>query len=88
MIKHEELIKGRLQALTIEINESEIMLINIYGSNNDDILVFDMLEQFININIDKSIIIGGDFNTVIDIEIRKMEVKSQNKRVGQKYKNL
>ena len=69
--KYTEIIVGRLQALEILINEKEITLINLYGPNNDDPAFFEQLEKYIRENNEKTFIVGGDFNTVINENIDK-----------------
>ena len=69
--KYKEIIVGRMQALEIIINEKEITLINLYSPNNDDQTFFDQLEKFINDHNEKTFIVGGDFNTVINKSIDK-----------------
>ena len=56
IVKHENILNGRLQALDIIINEKEITIINIYGPNTDNILFFKTLEDYILNNDDKSFI--------------------------------
>ena len=69
--KYKEIIVGRMQALEIIINEKEITLINLYSPNNDDQTFFDQLEKFINDHNEKTFIVGGDFNTVINKSLDK-----------------
>ena len=71
IIKHTELISGRLQIVDIKYEDKFITLINIYGPNNDDDLFFNTLQNYLSNNEDKTFIIGGDFNTVLDIKIDK-----------------
>ena len=66
-----EILEGRILALVIVLNETEIILINIYGPNNDDTAFLKKLESFCAENEDKNFIIGGDFNLVIDPEVDK-----------------
>ena len=69
--QHTNIVDGRLQALDISINDKEITLVNIYGPNNDDIELFNRLEQYMKENQEKSFIIEGDFNTVLNENIDK-----------------
>ena len=69
--KYSELIPGRMQILEIIINDKEINLINIYGPNNDDVNFFEHLEKYLKENDEKTFIIGGDFNTVLNEKIDK-----------------
>lgn len=63
--KYTEIVCGRIQALELTINNKEITFINIYGPNTDDVGFFEKLEKYLNDNDDKTVIIGGDFNTVL-----------------------
>lgn len=69
--EHKEIIVGRVQALELIINDKELVILNIYGPNSDDIFCFEMLENYLKENLDKTVIIGGDFNTVLNIELDK-----------------
>ena len=60
-----------MQTLEIIINDKEINLINIYGPNNDDVNFFEHLEKYLKENDEKTFIIGGDFNTVLNEKIDK-----------------
>ena len=71
VIKHTEIIVGRMQCLELKINEKCLMIVNVYGPNNDDVDFFEKLEAFVRDNEDQNIIIGGDFNTVMDPKIDK-----------------
>ena len=71
VVKHTEIIVGRMQSLELNINDKHIMILNVYGPNNDDVHFFETLETFVRENEDKNIIIGGDFNTVLNPDIDK-----------------
>ena len=62
---------GRMQALELIINDKEIYFINIYGPNNDDCNFFEQLEKYLKENDEKTFIIGGDFNTVLNENLDK-----------------
>ena len=66
-----EILVGRILALDIVLNETEITLVNIYGSNSDDPTFFQKLESFCAEKDGNNLIIGGDFNLVIDPDIDK-----------------
>jgi exonuclease III len=80
IIHFEEIIPGRLIALEINVNEFEILLINIYGPNTDNTTIFDALENYTYKHNDKNIIIGGDFNTVINPQ--------KDKKIGKRETHL
>ena len=42
-----------------------------YGPNTDSVNHFEILEKYLNENEDKTFIMGGDFNTIIDTELDK-----------------
>ena len=65
-VSFNELCEGRLIALELSLNDTELVIINIYGPNNDDIKLFQKLEEYLLKNNDKNILIGGDFNTVLN----------------------
>ena len=66
-----EIIKGRLQAIEIKINDSCVTIINVYGPNQDETNIFNKLKEYVDNNNDKTFIIGGDFNTVLNEDIDK-----------------
>ena len=64
-----EIIEGRMLALDIEINKKELILVNIYGPNKENITFFQKIETFCN---DKdNCIFGGDFKIVLNPEVDK-----------------
>lgn len=68
---HTSIIDGRMQTLDIIINNKEITLINIYGPNSDNIIFYKTLEKYLRENEEKTFIIGGDFNTVLNETLDK-----------------
>ena len=71
-IKQElEIIEGRILLVTIKVHDSEFTLINIYGPNKDDTNILVQLEKYILKHSDKTYIIGGDFNTVLNENMDK-----------------
>ena len=61
-----EIIHGKIQVLKMNIDDHNIVLINVYGPNNDDVFFFDKLYDFLGENDDEEFVIVGDFNTVLD----------------------
>ena len=89
ILDHIELVSGRLQALEIKIQEKLVTILNIYGPNKDEIDIFEILEFYISTHEDKNFIIGGDFNTVLDIHLDKKNGKlDTHKRCRQKITNI
>lgn len=76
IIEYKELIEGRLQCLSLVIDNNEIMLMNVYGPNTDDVDFFSTIEDFVENNEDKTIIIGGDFNVILDTKKDKKHGRS------------
>ena len=71
LIYHKEIIPGKIQALKLNLDDHDIVLINIYGPNNDDVSFFETLYDFLGENDDEEYVIGGDFNTVLDSNLDK-----------------
>ena len=71
LIETYELEIGRLLAVKCKIEDKEIVLINIYGPNKDEIDLFQKLENFIKDKSEQLFITGGDFNLVLDPDIDK-----------------
>ena len=71
ILNYIDIIEGRLQAVDIQYNDTNITLINVYGPNTDDSTLFDSLNNYVLHNADNTFIIGGDFNTVLDINLDK-----------------
>ena len=89
ILNYFDIFKGRLQAIELKINDKNITIINIYGPNNDEILLFEKLEEFMLLHDDKSIITGGDFNTVLDTEKDKKNGTIDNhKKIRKKLESI
>ena len=67
--EYRNLINGRMQSLKININEKDYTFLNIYAPNNstENYNFLTKIEEFVIENDSQTLIIGGDFNTVIDI---------------------
>ena len=50
VISSTEIVEGRALALNININEKELILVNVYGPNKDDVTFFQKIETFCNEN--------------------------------------
>jgi exonuclease III len=89
VIKHTDISTGCLQALELEINEKNIIVINIYGPNDDDATIFNKLDNFIAQNLDKTFVIGGDFNTVLNSTIdKKNGLKNTHPHIRRKLSSI
>ena len=62
-VNHTEIVPGRLHVVDIKSDDIFLKVINIYGPNKDEVSLFEKLEEFVLLNDDKSLVIGGDFNT-------------------------
>ena len=75
IISHEIIVEGRCQMLKIKRFESIITLVNVYAPNKDEeqIIFYRTVQQhLINKPIEDYMIIGGDFNLVLDNQKDKM----------------
>ena len=62
---------GRLLVLDTDVSNTKITFINVYGPNIDDSPFFDNISQILG-NFDcESIVWGGDFNCVLDLNLDK-----------------
>ena len=68
---YNNIIEGRMQSLKILVREKEYTILNIYAPNNaaDNYNFLTKIEEFVTSNDSETIIIGCDFNTVIDSDI-------------------
>ena len=78
----------RLVTMDITIQGKEFVIINIYGPNHDnDNALFEKLNEIVD--IEKNIIIGGDFNTVLNTNIDKRNGrKDTNKKCRNKINKI
>ena len=67
--EYHDIIKGRMQSLKLNICEKDYIFINVYAPNNstDNINFLSKIEDFVISNESETLIVGGDFNTIIDI---------------------
>lgn len=79
---YKEIVKGRLQLLKLEISDNIYVLLNVYGPTNEDKEFFDILGKVITENNSETLIIGGDFNVVLNFDLDKLngrlDTKQQN----------
>ena len=86
--KYTEITEGRMLSLDITLEEKAITIINIYGPNKDDPSLFDTLENTLLANDDKSYIIGGDFNTILNGNLDKKNGKIDTHKKCREKLNL
>ena len=65
------IVTGRLQALELNIEERDLIILNMYRPSTDSVNHFKILENYLKENDDKTFIIGGDFKTILDTELDK-----------------
>ena len=82
--QYKEILVGRIQALELTVNDKELVILNIYDPNTDDIFCFEMVENYLKENEEKTRTVGGDFNTVLDIELDKKKGRSDTHRLCRK----
>ena len=85
IIQSTEIIEGRLLSADIKIQNKIITLINVYGPNSDDITLFNNLQNYLLKHNEKSYIVGGDFNTVLNTNIDK---KNGSNKTHSKCRNI
>lgn len=89
ILENREIIQGRLQLLKLKVHDSNITLLNIYAPNTDDINFFTTIEDIVIEHNSESLILGGDFNNVINVELDKLNGrKDTNKRCSAKIGDI
>ena len=86
VIEHRILVKGRLQTLKCNVNNSTITIANVYAPNSDTErkIFFEILvELMVSYDYGDRIIIGGDFNITLEREDKfgGLETKSKSRTV-------
>ena len=79
--------EGRLCVIEVQIDDTDITLCNVYGTNKDDVQFFTQVEKVL-LECNENKIILGDFNTVIDPSIDRYGSKINNKNVCEKIKSM
>ena len=67
--EYKSLIDGRMQFLKLLVNAKEYIFLNIYSPNNlsGNFNFLKKTEDFVVTNDSETVIVGGDFNTVINV---------------------
>ena len=89
--EYNDIIKGRMQYLKLNICEKDYIFLNVYAPNNetDNLNFLSKIEDFVISNESNTLIIGGDFNNVIDINYDKKHGNiNNNKRNRDKIKQI
>ena len=88
-IQHHNIIDGRIQTLKIKIKEKELFIINIYAPNENQTNFYEAVNKLIIENSNYTLVIGGDFNTVLNpIKDKKNGNLDRNKKTGQYVNNI
>lgn len=87
--EHKIIIEGRLQALSLTLEERTFTVINQYAPNDGKIDFLNTLETYLIENNDKSLFIGGDFNLVLnDVLDKKGGNQNANKNARAKLNSI
>ena len=62
---------GRMVTLSIEYENESFTLINVYAPNGDDVAFFTNMTKFAERYENTHMVIAGDFNTVLDLDLDK-----------------
>lgn len=71
VINSYNIVEGRILGVHLTVNETNYLIVNIYGPNKDSIDLFVSLETFLGNHKDKHVLLGGDFNTVLNVNTDK-----------------
>ena len=85
--EYKNIIDGRMQSVKLSIHEKDYLFLNIYAPNSptNNVSFLTKIEEFIISNDSETVIVGGDFNIVIDTEYDKKHGNpTNNKKVGTK----
>ena len=79
--------EGRYHILDITIQNNRVLLVNVYGPNDDDPLFFNNLFTQIQHFQNSAVIMAGDFNVVQNYMKDTINIKGQNNKNAQKVVN-
>lgn len=60
--------EGRFLLLDVTIGDFSLVIVNVYGPNEDDPTFYQRLFEIVNTRENESLILAGDFNTTLDPE--------------------
>ena len=75
---------GRFLILDVTVNSKRISLINIYGPNKDNAEFFQDLFQNLELYDNEEIIMAGDFNCILDLELDRRGENDQSNTESRK----
>ena len=80
-------MEGRFVIVKLEIEKKRILLVNVYGPNTDDPEFFcTLFKKLQNFTMDH-VIMGGDFNTVLDYTVDKSDMTKHRNSKAAEYIN-
>ena len=82
IVEYKNCVIGRLQILKCEINETKIALVNVYAPNQNLDKFLKTFEQEVQELGDYSLIVGGDFNVVMDFEMDKLNGGNDTNKIS------
>ena len=68
--------EGRSLIIKMVVNEKKLVVINVYAPNEDNVLFFQDIFEFIENCEYDHILIGGDFNKVLDPQMDRKSFRS------------
>ncbi len=80
--QYTEIIIGRMQALNVCISDKVYTLINLYGPNENSYIFYQHLDAYIESTEPETLIIGGDFNTILDNDLDKNKKRGKATKAG------
>ena len=89
--EYTNIIEGRMHFIKLLFKEKEYIFLNMYAPNNatENYNFLNKIEEFVISNDSNTIIVGGDFNTVVDIDMDKKNGNlNNNKRNRDKLNNI
>ena len=89
--EYTNIIEGRMHSIKLLFKEKEYIFLNVYAPNNatENYNFLNKIEEFVISNDSDTIIVGGDFNTVVDIDMDKKNGNlNNNKRNRDKLNNI
>ena len=84
-----EFLLGHVLVLKVKIEELELIIINVYGPNRDDATFYQKIGTLLENNEAENIIIGGDFNVILNPELDKINgIPNRNIRCRRVIKSI
>ena len=74
---------GRYVMANIEYNQEKYTLCNVYAPNQDDVKFFNSIFKVLEKNVLEHVIIGGDFNLVLDVKLDRYKSRHNNEKAAE-----